>query len=271
MGCSEASHLERGSLEGGERAREDRGDEPSGGERAQEEGIAALEGEAEWLAGGGEPLLQRGGDGRATAGRDDRVPAEVGDADARNRRGAAGGEDGDRLFLAQPLDDEIVGQLARQQAEGGVELVGGEEAEHVGSDALAQADLDAGVRLAEAGQQAGHVEVARRQQRSDPDAPAQDAAKLVHLLACAVHLGQDPPRASSDRLAGLGRADATACALEQRGAQLLLEPDDLVRQRRLRDVELVRGAREVAVPGHRLDRSKLPKLHPNDRRTRSLQ
>jgi hypothetical protein len=50
----------------------------------------------------------------------------------------------------------------------------------------------------------------------------------------------------------------------------LLEPPDLVRQRRLGDVELLRGAREMAEAGHRLDGSQLPKLHSNDRRTRSL-
>jgi hypothetical protein len=50
----EASHLERGSLQGGERMREDRGGEPARGERAQEERVAAFEGEAERLTAGGE-------------------------------------------------------------------------------------------------------------------------------------------------------------------------------------------------------------------------
>ena len=107
---------------------------------------------------------------------------------------------------AQPLGGELVGGLAGQQAEGGVELVGGEEAEHVGGDALAQADLDARVRAAEAGQQAGDVEVAGGQERPDPDAPAQDAAQLVDLLAGGVDLGQDAAGARGDREARLGRA-----------------------------------------------------------------
>ena len=168
------------------------------------------------------------------------------------------------------LDGELVGDLAGQQAEGGVELVGGEEAEHVGGDALAEADLDAGVGVAEAGEQPGDVEVAGGQERADPDASAQDAAKLVDLRARGVDLGEDPAGASGDRHAGFGRGDAPARALEQRGAQLALEPADLVRQRRLGEVELLGGAREVAVPRHRLHASQLPELHPNDRRTRSL-
>jgi hypothetical protein len=155
----QASHLDRGSLQRGERAWEDRGRESSCGERPQEERVAALEGEAERLAGVGEPLLQCGGDGRATARRDDRVPAKLGDVDALSRWGAVEGEGGDHLFPAQSLGGEIVGDLACQQAEGGVELVRGEEAEHVGGDSPAQADLDAWVRSAEAGQEAGNVEV----------------------------------------------------------------------------------------------------------------
>src|SRR5512132_1064078 len=150
-GGVQASHLECGSLQGGERAREDRRGEALCRERAQEKGVAALEGEAEWLTAGGEALVQDGGDGRATTGRDDRVLAQVGDADVWSGWAAVGSEDGDHLLLAQSLDGEVVADLAVEEAEGGVQLVGGKEAQHVGGDALAQADLDAGVRLAEAG------------------------------------------------------------------------------------------------------------------------
>ena len=142
--------------------------------------------------------------------------------------------------------------------------------QHVGGDALAQADLDARVGLAEAREQPGDVDVAGGQERADPDATAQDAAQLVDLRARAVDLREDAAGSRGDRLSCLGRGDAAARALEQRGAELLLEPPDLVRQRRLREVELLRGAREVTVPRHRLDASQLPELHANDRRTRSL-
>jgi hypothetical protein len=62
-GGLQAAHVERGSLHGGERAREDRSSEASRRERAQEEGVAALEREAESLTAGGEELVQDGGDG----------------------------------------------------------------------------------------------------------------------------------------------------------------------------------------------------------------
>jgi hypothetical protein len=56
------------------------------------------------------------------------VLAEVGDADVWSWRGAVGGEDGDHLLPAQSLNSEVVANLAGEKAEGGVQLVGGEEA-----------------------------------------------------------------------------------------------------------------------------------------------
>ena len=73
-GRVQAAHLEGWSYQGGERPREDGGGEASRRERAQEKRVAALEREAQRLAGLGEPLLQGGGDGRAAAQRDDPVP-----------------------------------------------------------------------------------------------------------------------------------------------------------------------------------------------------
>jgi hypothetical protein len=264
----QASHFDVGSLQGGERAREDGRSEASCGERAQEEWVAALQGEGQRLAGVAEQLVQHGGDGRAAARRDERVSAEIGDAHLSSRWCAVGSERGDHFLVSQSLDGELVGDLAGQEAEGGVKLVGGEQAEHVGGDALTETDLDAGVGAAEAGEQPGDVEVAGGQKWSDPDAPAHDAPKLVDLFARGIDLGEDTPGSRGDGVACLGGGDAAARALEQRGAQFLLEPSDLVRERRLGEVELRRGAREMAVPRHRLNASQLPKLHANDRKTR---
>jgi hypothetical protein len=126
------------------------------------------------------------------------------------------------------------------------------------------------VQLAEARQQPRDVDVACAQERADPDAPPQDAAQLIDLLACAVDLGQHATSAGSDRQPGLRRPHAPAGALEQRDAQLVLEPAHLMRQRRLGDVKLLGGTGEVSVPGHRLDASQLPHIHVIDRRTRLL-
>ena len=85
-----------------------------------------------------------------------------------------------------------------------------------------------------------------------------------------IDLGEDAACSGGDDLACLGRRDASARALEQFGAQLAFEPSNLVRQRRLGDVELFRGPGEVAMTSDRFDAAKLAELHENDRRTRSL-
>jgi hypothetical protein len=51
----------------------------------------------------------------------------------------------------------------------------------------------------------------------------------------------------AQRLAGLGRGQPAAGPGEQRDAELTLEPPDLLRERRLGHVELLRGAAERAM------------------------
>jgi hypothetical protein len=269
-GGVQAAYFEGRPVEGSDRPGEDRGGEAAGGERSQKEGVAAFEGEAEWLAGGGEELVQDERDGRAAPGRDDRALGEVGDGDVGGGGGAFGSEAGDYFVVAQVLDGEFVGGVAGEEAEGGVEVVGGETAVHVGGDALAQAGLDAGVSLAEACEQSGDVEVACGVERADPDVATQDAAELVDLLACAVQFGEDAAGSGGDHLSGLGGGDPSARALEQGCAEFSFELSDLVRERRLGDVELFGRAGEMAVTGDRFDALELPKLHANDRRTRLL-
>ena len=126
------------------------------------------------------------------------------------------------------------------------------------------------VRLAEPREQAGNVEVPGGHERSDPDPPPEHAAQLVDLRAGGVHLREHTPGARGDRLARLGGDHAAAACAEQRRSQLGFEPPYLVRQRRLSEMEFLRGAREVTVPRHRLDASQLPQLHTNERRPRSL-
>ena len=91
--------------------------------------------------------------------------------------------------------------------------------------------------------------------------PRTRPAELVDLAAHPVELGEYPARVAGDGLAGLGRRDPAARALEQLGAELGLEPADLVRERRLGDVQLLGGAGEVAVSGDRLGVDELAQLH----------
>ena len=115
----------------------------------------------------------------------------------------------------------------------------------------------------EAGEHRGHLDPAGRQQSADRDPAADQAAQLVELAAHPVDLGEHAPGPRGHRLPGLGRDDAAAGALEQLGAELGLEPADLVRERRLGDVKLLGGAGEVAVAGDRLGVDELAQLHPD--------
>ena len=62
------------------------------------------------------------------------------------------------------------------------------------------------------------------------------------------------------RLAGLGELDAARRAVEQRHADLLLEPGDRGAQRLLGDVHAARGAREVQLLGDGDEVAQVPQL-----------
>src|SRR4029453_15018246 len=130
---------------------EDRGSEASGDEAAQEEGIAALQRDVQRFAGAREELVGGGLDRRAGSRWDDRVGAEIACSDRSPPRRATRGERGDDLVLAESFGDEVVGDLAGDEREGGIHFVLGQIALHVSRRALAEEDLDPRIRLAEPG------------------------------------------------------------------------------------------------------------------------
>lgn len=66
-------------------------------------------------------------------------------------------------------------------------------------------------------------------------------------------LGEGPLGGAQEGAARRGEGDGAALAGEQGDSQVLFEPDHRPRQGRLRDAELLRGARDVLVAGHRLE------------------
>ena len=62
-------------------------------------------------------------------------------------------------------------------------------------------------------------------------------------------------------LAGGGEADAAAGLLEQRSAAVFLEPPHAARQRRLRAVQLGRGAADVLQLGDGLEVAQVAQVH----------
>ena len=114
---------------------------------------------------------------------------------------------------------------------------------------------------AEPREQAGNVDAAAGKQRPDRDPAPGHAAQLVDLLAHSVDLGQHPAGPRGDRLPGLGRGHPPAGPLEELGAELRLEAPDLMRERRLRHVQLLGGTGEVPMACDGLDISELAQLH----------
>ena len=78
-----------------------------------------------------------------------------------------------------------------------------------------------------------------------------------------VDLLQGPHREGEEQLAGLGRDDLLADAVEERLADLVLELADLVRERRLGDVHALGGAGEAEALGEGDEVAKMPQLHGN--------
>jgi hypothetical protein len=132
---------------------------------------------------------------------------------------------------------------------------------HQAGGALAQFELDAGVQPRELGDQRRHVDAAAEHQRPDREPPAEQPLERIDVVANGRYLAQDPACPVGHQLTRVGELDGPGRAMQQTHPELALELRDLMRQRRLGDVQLVRRAGEVAQTADRLEVSELAKLH----------
>jgi hypothetical protein len=142
-----------------------------------------------------------------------------------------------------------------------VERVGVQVLEHHLARLLAHDQLDAGVACVVGGEQRGQVEAPGRPHRPDHDAAGADAGQLGQLGGGGVDLGQRAPRPRHQQFTGGGQRDVARGAVDQRHADLVLEPPDLLGERRLGDVEPRGSPREVALVGERDEVAQLAQLH----------
>ncbi len=84
-----------------------------------------------------------------------------------------------------------------------------------------------------------------------------DARQALHLGVRTLDLGQDPARPADELIPGIGHRHVACGALNERQAELLLEPANLLGQRRLGDVLALGGTREIAFLGQRDEIAKL--------------
>ena len=168
----------------------------------------------------------------------------------------------DELLLGQQRRRELVAERVRiHGGEDRVELVGADLREQLLLRALDEVDRDAGVLGVEVRDDRVEVVEAGRPHAAEPQVAAQQAGHLVELVAQAVDLGQHPARVVEHERA-LGRdLDAAAGPREERDAELGLKTAELLRDRRLGEVQLLAGLRKRPVPRDRDDGPEVSKLH----------
>ena len=164
---------------------------------------------------------------------------------------------GDELAQDQPLGLDPLGH----RQEGEVEHVVAEHLRELLARLLADGQLDPRVALVEHCQCQRHVHRSHRVHRADGHVARPDAGERLHLRVGGVDLGQDPAGSRDERLARLGDRDPAGRALDQGEPDLLLEPADLLRERRLGDVLARRRPREVLLFGERHEVAQLAKFH----------
>ena len=125
-------------------------------------------------------------------------------------------------------------------------------AQHLGhflARLLPNRELDPRMALMEDGQGQRNVNGAHRVHGADHHVPAAHPGERLHLGGRGVDLGQDPPRAGHQRPPCLGHRHPPRGPLDQGQTDLLLEPVDLLGERRLGDVRARRGSREMPLVG----------------------
>ena len=151
--------------------------------------------------------------------------------------------DVEQLVAQGGLHDEPLG-VDRQDDEAGLEPAGahvvGDGRGVEADDAQAHARVAVGERLGEIGQQV----VDGGREGAEAGRARAHVAHAAHRFAGRLHLGQDALGVGQQRTAGLGRHDAAPDAHEERHAELALEAPDLLGERRLGQMQHLRGGAE---------------------------
>ena len=149
------------------------------------------------------------------------------------------------LLLRQPgRDDQPAARQLRQQRD--IDAAVDDEflePHHAGMHHL---EFDPREIAAHPREQLGHQDRAQGRGDAEDDAAAGMGVLGADFVAGALDVAQDAGGAFQQLLAGLGQPDAAIGAGEQRHAELLLEPLHMPGQRRLREVQMRRGAGDAA-------------------------
>ncbi len=201
--------------------------------------------------------LQRQPAARSRLAHDERLAREVleGEATPRGKR-MIRGRHHDQL-VADERDDRQLRILGGGTDHGEVQLV----AQDLLLDPRARTDLEryhqAGVELFESTEGCREEVDADRRARAHTKVATLDSTHLLDGDGGLVEDVEHPARVAVEQGAGFCQLDALAKAVQQRHAQRLLELLHLVRDRRLAQLEALRGQAEAVEVGHRLERAQL--------------
>jgi hypothetical protein len=126
---------------------------------------------------------------------------------------------------------------------------------------LKQAHLRVRMPLAELAHRWSDEIIEKRREKAEPQRAACLAKLLAQLLRARFGIADDLPGLRQEKPARIGEVDAFADAIKQRHAQLRLQHGDLTAQRRLRDVQALRRARNAQILGGGDEVTKLVKFH----------
>lgn len=194
-------------------------------------------------------------------GSDHRLVGQVGDGDATaSPPGVRPGDGRHDPLISDHLGGQAHREIRAHRQDRGVETAGPDAVDQGVGVIGAERDVDERMRAVEVGQQAGHVEVVRRDAADGDRAPHQ-IAEFGHRRAGVTDGAQGSPGVRQERLPRRGESHRAPVAVEQRLAEFAFQTPDLGADRGLRDVFAFGGPREVGLLRHGDEVVELPQFH----------
>ena len=134
----------------------------------------------------------------------------------------------------------------RRGDQGEVELAAGEFVEQPARPLLREVQFDGRMLRVERAEHLRDEADAQRGRRAEPHPAALESGELGELATHRLGVGEHAAGQRQQRFPRDGQGAAAARAVKQLGAEIVFERRDLTAQRRLREVQLLGGAGEVA-------------------------
>ena len=185
-------------------------------------------------------------------------------------RRRAGRRDHHELFDEQRRHGESLGRRGiRCRDQGEVELAAGELVEQSARPLFREVQFDGRMLRVERAEHLGDEADAQGGGGAEPHPAALEAGEFGEFAPHRFGVGEHAARERQQRLARDRQRAAAAGAVEQLGAEILLERGDLAAQRGLGEVQLLGGTGEVAEAGHLDEAAQLLEVHVDSLRASS--